>query len=338
MPRKSRIDAPGVLHHVIIRGVEQKNIFRDKADRQDFVDRLSRLAPETQTACYAWVLMGNHAHFLFRSGPDGIARLMRRLLTGYAVSFNHRHSRHGQLFQNRYKSVICQENTYLKQLVRYIHLNPLRAQMVQNLDALALYEFCGHGVLLGQHLCPFQDDGYILNYFGKTLETARRQYIDFVVAGADQGRRPELVGGGLVRSLGGWTQAARLRQKGMARIKSDQRILGDSTFVRSVLDQAGEAFERRYALKRQGYDLASVAGRAASLFGISAEEIYAGGRQKPRAAARALFCYWAARELGVAQTDLAQRLRMTPSGVGYAVQRGEALAVANNYRLLEEVS
>jgi hypothetical protein len=279
--------------------------------------------------------MGNHAHFLFRSGPEGIARLMRRLLTGYAVHFNRRHSRHGQLFQNRYKSFICQEDAYLKELVRYIHLNPLRAQLVPDLPALARYEFCGHGVLLGQFPCPFQDDGYILNFFGKTLDTARRRYREFVAAGAQQGRRPELVGGGMVRSLGGWTRAASVRQKGMARIKSDQRILGDSSFVQSVLDQAGEDFERRYALRRQGYDLARVAVRVAALFDIPPEEIYAHGRQRTRAAARALFCYWAVRELGITQQEIARRLELTPSAVGYAVRRGEALAAANGYRLLD---
>ncbi len=334
MPRKARLDAPGVLHHVIIRGIEQKNIFRSQADRRDFVQRLEKLVPETRTACYAWALMGNHAHFLFRSGPEGIARLMRRLLTGYAVSFNHRHDRHGQLFQNRYKSFICQEDAYLKELVRYIHLNPLRAQLVPDLEKLARYPFCGHGALLGRFTCPFQDDEYVLKFFGKTLDTARRAYHAFVAAGAGQGQRPELVGGGMVRSLGGWTRSAGRRTQGAGRIKGDQRILGDSDFVQSILDQAGENFERRYALKRQGYDQEKVAARVAALFGIAPEEIFTRSRQRTRAAARALFCYWAVRELGITQQELARRLDMTPSGVGYAVQRGEALAAANGYRLI----
>jgi len=100
MHRLARLDAPGVLHHIIIRGIERKKIFKDKTDQGNFIDRLSRLAVETQTSCYAWVLMTNH--FLFRSGPGGIATLMRRLLTGYALTFNPRYKRHGQFFQNRY--------------------------------------------------------------------------------------------------------------------------------------------------------------------------------------------------------------------------------------------
>jgi REP element-mobilizing transposase RayT len=99
MPRLARLDAPGVLHHIIIRGIERRAIFKDDLDRENFIKRLSTLVAETQTSCYAWVFMSNHAHFLLRSGPGGIAHLMRRLLTGYAVSFNRRH---GQLFQNRY--------------------------------------------------------------------------------------------------------------------------------------------------------------------------------------------------------------------------------------------
>ena len=83
----------------VIRGIEHNKIFIDKADYDNFIDRLSRLIPESQTACYAWALMTNHTHFLFRSGPGWPASLMRRLLTGYAVSLNRRHKRHGQLFQ-----------------------------------------------------------------------------------------------------------------------------------------------------------------------------------------------------------------------------------------------
>ena len=119
MPRQARLDAPGVLHHIMIRGIERRKIFLDIWDREDFLDRLSSLLPETQTACYAWTFLSNHAHFLFRTGWVPLAKVMRRLLTGYAVRFNRRHRRHGQLFQNRYKSIVCQEDAYLKELVRY---------------------------------------------------------------------------------------------------------------------------------------------------------------------------------------------------------------------------
>ena len=117
MPRRARIDAPGALHHIVIRGIEGKAIFKDDTDREDFIERLSSLLQETATPCYAWALMTNHVHLLLRTGSVPIASIMRRLLTGYAVRFNRKHRRHGHLFQNRYKSILCEEDRYLKQLV-----------------------------------------------------------------------------------------------------------------------------------------------------------------------------------------------------------------------------
>ena len=118
MPRSARLDAPGVIHHIMIRGIEKRRIFRDDKDREQFLNRLAQLLPKTDTACYGWVFMANHAHFLLRSGVTGISNLMQRLLTGYAVYFNRKYDRHGQLFQNRYKSIVCQEDIYLKELMK----------------------------------------------------------------------------------------------------------------------------------------------------------------------------------------------------------------------------
>jgi putative transposase len=333
MPRSARIDTPGILHHVIIRGIEKKFIFRDETDKENFVERLSRLIPETQTSCYAWALLDNHAHFLFRSGPSGLSSLMRRLLTGYVVTFNHRHKRHGQLFQNRYKSIICQEEPYLLDLVRYIHLNPLRSRMVADLNTLSEYSFSGHRFLMGMGTCTWQDDGYVLSLFGSHGSTERRRYFEFVKKGIPAGRRPDLVGGGLIRSIGGWSEVKALRKEGMDRIKGDERILGDSEFMLSVLSEANEKIERRYALKRLGYDIPFVAKTVAGIYQIKPSEIYKKGRRRPRSDARALFCYWCTNALGTTLTELARKLEMTVSGVGYAVRRGERIANENGFTL-----
>ena len=130
MPRRSRIDAVGALHHVIARGVARRKIFFEDKDRDDFLDRLGTILKESDCACYAWALMSNHFHLLLKTGSVGLSTVMRRLLTGYAVTFNKRHHRWGHLFQNRYKSILCQEEAYLLELTRYIHLNPLRAKLV----------------------------------------------------------------------------------------------------------------------------------------------------------------------------------------------------------------
>jgi putative transposase len=335
MPRLARLDAPGVLHHVIIRGIERRKIFLDGKDRDDLVDRLTTILPESKMSCYGWALMSNHAHFLFRTGDVGLSTVMRRLLTGYAVSFNRRHKRHGQLFQNRYKSIICQQDVYLKELVRYIHLNPFRAKLVSGIGELNRYKYSGHSVLMGRRKCQWQDTDYVLSHFGKRVADARKRYLSYVKAGVQQGRRPELVGGGLIRSLGGWLEAKRLRSRGQDRVKGDERILGDSDFVLEVLAEADEKFNRHYELKSLGYDLKSIEQRVCEIYGIEPEDIYSKNRQRTRVEARSLFCYWAVRELGHNLTDLARRLNMSQPGVGYAVSRGERIAKQNRYQLVE---
>ena len=325
MPRLARLDIPGIVHHVIIRGIERRKIFRDNKDREDMIDRLSDLIPATNTACYAWAFLSNHAHFLFRSGDAGLPTLMRRLLTGYVVTFNRRHRRHGQLYQNRYKSIICQEDIYLKELVRYIHLNPLRAKIVPNVTELNRYKYCGHSVLMGRRTCAWQNDKYVLSYFGKSTLKGREKYYSYLRGGIARGRRPELVGGGLIRSLGGWAEVKKLRLKGQDRMKGDERILGDGDFVMEILSEANERMDRRYELKSLGYDLNKLEQRVLEIYPIEREALYSKSRKKIRAEARGVFCYWAVRELGISGAQLARLFTMTQSGVGYAVGRGEKI-------------
>lgn len=330
MPRTARLDAPGVFHHVIIRGIERRKIFRNKKDREDFLERLGKLLPETRTACYGWAFLSNHAHFLFRTGDIALSNLMRKLLTGYVVSFNRRHGRHGQLFQNRFKSIVCQEEVYLKELVRYIHLNPLRAGLVADLSALQRYRYCGHGALMGDAEVKWQDTKYVLSSFGKRINAARRAYLAYMEDGLQQGQRKDLVGGGLIRSLGGWSEVNRM---GRDHVMGDERILGESDFVDSILSKAGEAMQRRYKLKATGYDLQRVAMRAASLFGLKADEIFLPGRQDAKVKARSLACFWAARELSISLSDLARAFSMSIAGISYAVARGENLARTCGFKL-----
>jgi len=335
MPRLARLDAPGVLHHIMIRGIERRKIFLNQNDYEDFIDRLAMLLPEMKTSCYAWVLMPNHAHFLFCTGTVPLARLMRRLLTGYAVSFNRRHKRHGHLFQNRYKSIICQEDAYLRELVRYIHLNPVRAGIVSVVGKLNGYAYCGHSALMGRNKRPWQDVEYVLGFFGKTVEAARKAYAEYVEEGIEQGRREELTGGGLVRSLGGWSEAKRLRGRGRDHIMSDERILGDSGFVDTVLSEAKEAYERKYELKRRGYDVERIAKRVAEICGVEEKEVFSKGRQQKKVKARSLLCYWAVREAGISLRTLAKRLGISAPGVGYAVERGETIVQESHYELIQ---
>ena len=115
---------------------------------------------------------------------------MRRLLTSYAIYFNRRHDRSGHLFENRYKSILCEEEQYLLELVRYIHLNPVRAGLVATMSELEQYPWCGHGVLVGTHAVDWLDIDFVLSHFGTTVSVARKKYRQFVADGFHQGHRP----------------------------------------------------------------------------------------------------------------------------------------------------
>jgi REP element-mobilizing transposase RayT len=335
MPRKSRIDAPGALHHIIARGIDRKAIFRDDRDRGDFLERLGTNLKESRTLCYAWALLPNHFHLLLRTGATPVSTVMRRVLTGYAVGYNRRHRRHGHLFQNRFKSILCQEDRYLLELVRYIHLNPLRAGMVEDLRSLDRYAYCGHSRLMGWRESGWQDTVYILRLFAKTISAARRRYMEFVAEGVPQGRRPELIGGGLIRSIGGWSAVKAMRKVG-AYQKGDERILGDGQFVENALAQAEENLERKYHLKAKGFDLEKVVERVAELTGLEPAEVLALGRQKRVIAARSIVCFWAMRELGISQAELARVLRVSQPAVSMAVARGEELAKVHNFSIMNK--
>ena len=334
MPRKARIDAPGALHHIIVRGIEKRNIFKDNTDRKRFTKRLGDILNESQTPCYAWALIPNHFHLLLKTGLTPIATLMRRLLTGHAVNFNRRHNRSGHLFQNRYKSILCQEDSYLLELVRYIHLNPLRANQVSGLKELERYPFSGHSVLMGRRQNDWQAVGETLELFGKKVAKARKRYRKFVKKGAHQGRRPELVGGGLIRSVGGW-HAFKALDRTDGHQKSDERILGDSDFVEEVLKKAAEKRERHYQLEAEGFTVNQVAKRVASILDIKREHVWKKGKHPQTVEARSLLCYWAVSELGVTTTELARRIGITQSAISQSVKRGEIIAKHNGFKLKE---
>lgn len=335
MPRKARIDAPGALHHIIVRGIERRKIFYDDADRDNFLERLAAILVETKTSCFGWALIPNHAHILLRTGMAPLTTVMRRLLTGYAVSFNRRHRRWGHLFQNRYKSILCQEDRYLLELVRYIHLNPLRAKLVADLKGLDRYGFGGHSAIMGKKQRKWQDVDYVLRLFGDKRAAGRRRYRKFVQKGIGQGRQPDLTGGGLVRSAGGWS-AVKLMRRASARVKGDERILGDGEFVEQVLAAGKERYERLYHLKAQGWDLNRLIKRVAQQLGLEPKQVLAAGKHPQTVKARSLLCYWATRELGTTTIELSKRLKLSQPTISVSAKRGEKIAAENEFRLLED--
>lgn len=304
MPRKPRLDIQGTLHHVIVRGIERSPIFKDDQDRQRFVERLEKLVDESGTKIYAWALIPNHFHLLVRSGPTGLSTFMRRLLTGYATNFNRRHQRSGHLFQNRYKSIICDEEPYFLELVRYIHLNPLRSHVVESLDNLGSYAWSGHCALIGTAPIPWQDCNAVLLHFSETKKRAQSLYGSFVEQGALQGRRPELTG----------IQEALSRKREGDRALTDERILGQGEFVKALLEQT-EKNRPHLSLSERIEKMEQIISTRCDSAGLTAEALASGSRAGTIPKIRSHLARQLVRELGISYAEIARHLGISTARV-----------------------
>jgi len=320
MPRQARLDAPGTLHHVIIRGIERKKIISDDRDRKNFVSRMGTIAKETETLIYAWALMTNHAHILLRSGSFGLPRYMRRLLSGYATSYNRRHRRHGHLFQNRYKSIVCEQEPYFKELIRYIHLNPLRTNLVNNLSKLDHYKYCGHSVIMGRVKNDWQDRDYVLRWFGSKAGEAKRAYRQFVKKGIDQGRRSDLVGGGLIRSQGGWLAVKAMRRFGV-REKSDERILGSGEFVQQLISQSDQIRKGQFSAHERMQRVTIEVENKCRKENISVEAMQSGSRRQKVSMVRSQLAIKLVEEYGLSLAETGRHLGVSASAIAKTLIR-----------------
>ena len=244
---------------------------------------------------------------------------MRKLLTGYAVWFNRRHQRLGHLFQNRYKSIVCEEDGYLLELVRYIHLNPLRSHVVQSLEELDRYRWSGHSAIVGKVQRDWQEREYVLKQFGRGERQSIRAYRRFIEEGKGLGRRPELVGGGLIRSLGGWSRVLSLRSRG-EEMEHDSRILGSGDFVQAVTRDAEETIARQVR-NRGSQSIEEIIARMCRKSSVSEKEVRSGNQSRKAAKVRAEIACFLSREIGISMAEIARKLGVGASAIAMAIRR-----------------
>jgi len=324
MPRKPRIDISETLYHVIARGIEGRRIFISEFDYEDFLNRLRKGLEKTGSKCLAFSLMGNHFHLLILRGQRPLAELMRRVMTGYAVGFNLRRARIGHLFQNRYKAVLCDYEAYFLELVAYIHLNPLRAGLVGDMQELRKYPWCGHGAILGKFQTDFLACAEVLEKFGSDRKTARRSYENFVSVRAGKYKQGEFSGGGFRRSHGEMGKRSLRGEEGEE--LTDARILGDGEFVEAILNL------KRAEKNPRPMSLAQVAGWVQAKTGVGWNEIRSLNRARKVAKARALYCFLAKEKGGVRGSELMEELRLTSGAISHLVSAGR------NYVISEKLS
>jgi putative transposase len=324
MPRQPRLNLPGLYYHLIVRGIERRRIFRKTSDYLDFLTRLGENLVASGCRCFAWALMPNHIHLLLLSGIRGLVDLMHPLLTGYAVTFNLKYRRVGYLFQNRYKSIICQEDPYFLELVRYIGLNAVRAGLVNTPEELVEYPWSSHGAMMGRRKIPWLEKDAVLSRFGSTTQSATLAYERFMLEGWNQGHQERLEGGGLIRSLGGLEQAQKW-SGGKEKYTSDVRILGDGNFVEEILGLANIQ-EQQKAEIQNSYSFQQLQDAIASRTGVDPEALLSTDRTRSIAEARAMLAYAASEGLGWSGKEIGQWLTLSSGGVSQARDRGKRLA------------
>jgi len=314
MPRTGRLHIPGGCFHIYGRGLEKRCIFQHDVDKRDILSRFGKLLQKTNSQCLAWALMSNHYHFLIRAGASPLEKLMAPVLGGFASSYNRRHDRCGYVFQNRFASILCDERNYLLELIRYIHLNPFTAGMVDNFDELGRYPWTGHAGILGHYRQDWHSTDEVLAHFGTSKSTAIKNYLEFTHAGLDAPGRDNLSECGLVRSYCGWETISRLREDHKVRI-GDERILGDSAFVERALREDELTIESRSRLNRLGCNLEWLIKAVCDHFCISESELMKKSRGNGISKAKAMICHCGTRKLGLKAREIAGRLGISQPAV-----------------------
>ena len=312
------------MYHIIFRGIERKPIFRDDEDRSDLLNRLGDGLACQHTACYAWALMSNHAHLALSPAEQPLSTLLHPVLTGYAGAFNRRHHRAGHLLQNRYRSILCQKDIYFLELIRYIHLNPIRSGFITDLRELDDYPWTGHSSLMGT--CPrdWQNHDEVLRMFGTTRHAARTRYRNFLSAGIGVDPQPDLAGGGIRRSLQGRAKTAPEMRIG------DERILGEAVFVEETLATAGAGILGVDKTGDKSADAERITRHVCRYYGVTSEMLRKKWKRHPAAEAKAIWAYLLKKELGESGSQIGRRLGISPAAAAYLIDKGESCIIGKS--------
>ena len=287
MARKPRIHLPGGLYHVILRGNGGQDVFLSDEDRYRFYLLLQEGTCRFGYRVHAFCLMTNHIHLALQSGDIPLSRGMQNLSFRYTRWINWRQKRTGHLFQGRYKAVLVDGDSYLLELVRYIHLNPVRAGMVTDPEE---YPWSGHRACLGKELLPWLTTDWMLEQFGKSAAKARAGYRTFVLDGLEEEYRPEFHGGG-----------------------EDPRVLGDDSFMDKCYADSLDRPLRLTAL--------NIADRVCLAYDIDAALLKTQSQQRIVSEARAAIG-WLARELGcVTLSDVGKLVNRDVGSISSSVRR-----------------
>jgi putative transposase len=285
MARRPRLFASGILYHVIVRGNHRQKTFLNERDYQAYLDRLGRYRKKFGVTVYAYCLMSNHVHLLVETGSQPLWRFMQGLQQSYTQYFNRKHHKVGHLFQGRYKAILCEKDEYLLTLVRYIHLNPIRAKLVQKLDD---YPYSGHREYCAVRASEVLAPDRVLDMLG-----GRVAYRRFVQEGLRDGHREEYYD------------------------VIDQRFLGEEGFIEKLKAQA----EEEVAAHRPKKTVIAAFRIAARAVDVEPAMLSGADRGWETSRCRALVAYVLIRGLGYKLKDVAKCLGRDAATVSSLVSR-----------------
>jgi putative transposase len=301
MPRGPRIDFSGAVHHVYSRGNEKRDIFLDDRDRGAFLERAARNFPRWGNRCIAWALMPNHFHFLLQSDSGALPSFMKCLLTGYSVYFNERHGRVGHLFQNRYKSRLVSRESYLREAIRYVHLNPLRSGIVKSVQELDDYPWTGHyEIMRDNSACHLDFDMVREAFFDDDESCWKARYRGFMKSGS------------LLTESGDGTG-----REGGTGVEGD----GIASAIREEADIPAGA---RPGTKEAPKAFAEILARVSESTGIPADVIAGPSRKYPEVRARRMVLLACRKDTGASITDICRWLGISPAAGWYLVNSGSS--------------
>lgn len=290
MPRKPRIEYKGALYHIIARGNQGQDIFKDKRDRKEYLNRISIYKERYAFHLYAYVLMDNHIHLLLETEDIPLSKVMQALQFTYTQYFNRKYHLRGHLFQERYKAILCDKDTYLLELVRYIHLNPVRAGVVDNPSS---YPWSSHPIYLGLKKSNLVEEKFVLSCFAKREKEARKRYQNFVDEGLEHGHQDIFY-------------------------KTTEGCLGDDEFIEEIREKTEGKLEFV-----PSHPLDKILDAVSKTLEISAEAILRVSSNRREAFARAIFSYLSVRLYGKKITEVANYLSRDSATISKSVRKIE---------------
>jgi putative transposase len=293
MSRKLRIHYASAVYHVILRGNDGGPVFFDDRDRLRFYLYLQEMVERFQCRIHGFCCMTNHIHLVVQVADIPLSRIMQSLSLRYTRWINFRRHRTGHLFQGRYKAIMVDADAYLLELVRYIHLNPVRASVTNSPD----YPWSGHRAYMGKEILPWLTTGWVLSQFSVESSAAREGYQRFIAEGIDGERRSEFHSG-----------------------LCEGRILGDDRF-------ADDAMQRANQHRTCHWTLPEMIGTVCRLCGITRDELTAPGKMHPYSEARAVAAMLVQESPHHFLTELGKLLQRDLAALGKAAQRMRRQAV-----------